>query len=415
MKILHIVQAYHPAIGGSEWLVKNISEQLVNRYGDDVTIFTPAVTKPAYFWKNEGAPLPAGIEEINGVTVRRFKVFAGLRLTRMFFAHIFHRLKLPYHDWARTIQTGPLIFDMTQAIANSGADVVFATAFPFMQMYYALAGAKRGNIPLVLLGSIHTADTWGYKRQMMYNAIRQADAYIALTSFERDHLIERGVNPARIHVIGGGVDFDDYANIDGAKIRRRYGWEDKPVLVFLGRQSKLKRIEILLEAMPLVWHEEARAQLLMAGAETDHTPHLERIIHRFPPHQQKNITIIHNFSEREKANLLAASDVLVHPSGNESFGIVFVEAWASSKPVIGANVEAVASLIEAGTDGLLFEYNSPQSLAQAILRLLRDPSLQRRMGEAGRKKAAANYTWEKVSDQLREVYRQVIEQCGSRL
>ncbi|MCP4420438.1 MAG: glycosyltransferase, partial [Chloroflexi bacterium] len=202
MRILHVVQCYHPAVGGAEWLAQNLSEQMANRLGDSVTVFTTAATKPAYFWRNEGTALPVGSETINGVTVRRFPVFRGLRGLRMLWAHGAHRLRLPFNDWARTIQVGPLIFGMTKAIASSNADLVMASTFPFLHMQYAVTGAKRGRKPVVLLGAIHTGDSWGYDRQMFIEAIRQADAYLALTEFEKTYLLQKGIEPGKIHVVG---------------------------------------------------------------------------------------------------------------------------------------------------------------------------------------------------------------------
>lgn len=408
MKILHVVQAYHPAIGGSEWLVKNISERLVHQYGDDVTVFTPAVTKPIYFWKNEGEVLPPGTETINGVTVKRFKVFAGLKLPRMLLAHTFHRLKLPFHDWARTIQTGPIIPGLSQAIANSGADIIFATAFPFMHMYYALAGAKRGKIPLVYLGAIHTNDQWGYNRRMMYNAIKQVEAYIAHTSFEREHLTAQGVNPEKIQIIGGGVDINNDLSIDGAEIRQRYKLDRHPVLIFLGRQSSLKRLDILLAAMPIVWRNFQDTRLLIAGAQTNYSIQLKQLIRQLPLHQQNNIIFIHDFSEQEKPKILAAADIFVHPGGNESFGIAFIEAWSAGKPVIGADTGAIKSLITDHKTGLLFEYNNVDSLANKILLLLKNQSLQHQLGKAGQIETKQNYTWDIVTARIRNTYESLI-------
>ena len=404
MKILHIVQGYHPVVGGSEWLVKNLSEQLVARYQDEVTVFTPAASKPAYFWRNEGGPLPVGTEQINGVTVRRFPLFRGLRLVRMLLAHGFHRFGLPYHDWARTIQVGPLIFGLPKAIVNSEAEIVFATAFPFMHMYYAVAGARRAGVPVVLLGAIHTADTWGYDRQMMYNAIAQADATIAHTSFERDHLTARGIAADKIHVIGAGVNVEAIAGGNGRLIRERYNLGNDPVLLVLGRQSELKRLDTVIEAMPHIWAQQPNARLLMAGARTNYSAHLDEQIVALPPAQQAKIILINDFPESEKPDLLAAADLLVHPSGNESFGIVFVEAWAAGKPVIGADVGALASLIAEGEDGLLFHFGDAANLAQKVGQLLAQPAQRAALGAAGREKVLANYTWEIVADRVRQVY-----------
>lgn len=408
MKILHIVQGYHPVVGGSEWLVKNLSEQLVARYQDEVTVFTPAATKPAYFWRNEGSSLPVGIEQINGVIVRRFRLFRGLRLLRMLFAHSFYRFRLPYHDWARTIQVGPIIFGLPQAIATSGAEVVFATSFPFLHMYYALAGARRGRIPLVLLGAIHTADSWGYDRKMMIKAIAAADAYIAHTPYERDYLVERGISADKIRVIGGGVDAKQLMAGDGRKLRKHFGWANAPVLLVLGRQSELKRLGSVIQAMPTVWAQYPNARLLMAGARTNFSANLEAMIAAFPPAEQAKITILNDFSENEKADLLATADILVHPSGNESFGIVFAEAWAAGKPVVGADVGALASLIADGRDGLLFRYGDANRLAQAVCQLLADEAQRKAMGAAGQKKVMANYRWENVADQVRQLYEEVV-------
>ena len=414
MKILHVVQAYHPAIGGSEWLTRNFSEHLVSRYGDEVTVFTSNAYKTEAFWRTKGPLMPPGVEQINGVTVRRFKVFNGLQLLRRLLAHGSRRLNLPYNDWLRTIQTGPLIFDISKAIANSGAEVVFATAFPFLHMYYALAGARRAGIPIVFLGAIHVPDKWSYDRKMIYRAIRRVDAYIAHTTFERDYLIQRGIRADRITVIGGGVDASAFANADGTAIRKQYGWGNRPVVGVMARQSALKRLDILLQAMPKVWAAHPDVHLMMAGARTSYSPQIDHMINALPPEQQAQVTVINDFSEDEKPNLLAACDVVAHPSGNESFGIAFIEAWACGKPVIGARVGAIPSVIDEGQDGLLFRYPDLDSMAQAILELLANPSRRTRMGEAGRRKVLENYTWEIVTSRLRAVYTEVIRRHRGR-
>jgi glycosyltransferase involved in cell wall biosynthesis len=408
MRVLHAVQAYYPAIGGSEWLMKNVSERLVSRYGDEVSVFTTNAYRPEAFTHTAGPFMPPGVENINGVMIRRFQVFNGLQMFRRLLAQGSHRLKLPFNDWLRTIQNGPLIRGMPKAIAQTDAQVVFATAFPFLHMYRALTGARRGNMPIVFLGAIHVANKWDYDRKMMYKAIQQADAYIAHTTFERDHLVQRGIDAEKITVIGAGVDADDFINADGTVFRKKHGWGDKPVVGVLARQSALKRLDILLRAMPRVWEKHPDAHLLMAGARTSFSPNIDRMIHALAPEQRDRVTVINDFSEGEKPDLLMACDVLAHPSANESFGIVFLEAWACGKPVIGAREGAVPSVVDDGYDGLLFNYPDPNSLAKAILELLANPSLRNKLGQAGREKTLSNYTWDIVTERLRKVYTQVI-------
>ncbi len=408
MKILHVVQAYHPVKGGAEWLAQNLSEQLAQRHGDEVTVFTAAVTKPGYFWRDEGGPLPVGTEVINSVTVRRFPVYRGLRGLRMLWAHGAHRFKLPYHDWARAIQVGPIIWGFTKEIANQPADVIMASTFPFLHMNVAVAGAKRSGKPVVLLGAIHTGDVWGYDRKLIIDAVQQADAYLALTQFEKEYLVGKGVAANKIQVIGGGVAVEPFLVGNGRTIRNRYQLGDKPVIIVLCRHSELKRLDTVIAAMPHIWAQRPDAHLLLAGARTNYSAKLDALIAALAPAQQAQIHIINDFPESEKPDLLAAADLLVHPSGNESFGIVFAEAWAAGKPVIGADVGALASLIGSGQDGLLFSYGDPVHMAEQVLALLADPAQRAALGAAGRQKVLANYTWEIVVDRVRQVYLDVV-------
>jgi glycosyltransferase involved in cell wall biosynthesis len=354
--------------------------------------------------------MPAGTEVVNGVTVRRFAVLNRLNTLRMLLANVAYRLRLPYNDWLRTIHNGPLIRGMTQAVADSQADVVFATAFPLMHMYYALAGAKRSDIPVVFLGSIHTEDTWGYDRKMLYRAIQQADAYIAHTAHECDYLIKHGIQADKISVFGAaGIDVHTFAQAQGDKIRTRYGWGKAPVVTMVAKQVARKRFDVLLEAMKRVWIARPDTRLLLAGARTSYTRQIEERIDALNPAQKKRTRLVSNFSEREKANLLAASDVFVLPSSQESLGIAFLEAWACGKPVIGSRVGAISCVIDEGYDGLLATDQNAEDLARAILELLADPQRCTRMGEAGRKKVLENYTWEIVADRVHSVYSKVLQ------
>ncbi len=408
MKILHVVHGYPPSSGGSQWLVKKVSEQLGTQYQDEVTVFSTVAYNMGYFWGEDSLSMPEGQENVHGVTVQRFPVFNKLNGLRKGLAGIATRLHLPYNDWLRTFQTGPIISGMTQAIANSQADVVMAMAFPLLHMYYALAGAKKGNIPIVFVGAIHPADRWGYERKMIYRAIHKANAYMALTSFEKEYLIDKGIDPHKIFLLGGGVDHDEFAQANGTSIRMAYGWKKSPVVLMLSKHVARKRFDTLLEAMPQVWAKHPDAQLVLAGRQTAYSETIKNRVQQLSVQEQTQVSIIYDLTETKKAELLSACDIFVLPSGEESFGIVFAEAWACGKPVIGANVGAVASLIEVGQDGLLFEYGNVDSLANAISALLADENKRQQMGNTGQEKVLENYSWEKVTKRLRTVYERVI-------
>jgi glycosyltransferase involved in cell wall biosynthesis len=409
MKILHIVQAYTPSVGGGQWLTQQLAEGIAARYQDEATVFTTVALDLESFWRPELPALAPGVECINGVTVRRFAVFNRFNLLRKAAASLAYRLRLPGNDRLRTMQTGPITPGLRQAIATSGADVVFATAFPLLHMYDALAGARQGHIPIVFLGALHLADRWGYDRPMIYQSIHEVDAYIAHTQHERDYLIEQhGVAAEKIAVIGGGVNADLFMAADGRAIRQAHGWGDAPVVLLLGKHVARKRFDLLIEAMRSVWPYCPTARLVLAGGRTAYTSQIEQMVAQLPPAQRANVTVLADIAETQKPALLAACDLFVLPSAHESFGIALVEAWACARPVIGARSGAIPSVIDEGQDGLLFDYPSAESLAQTISLLLDNPALRIQLGATGQQKVLERYTWAAVVDQVRAVYQKVL-------
>ncbi|MBE2201695.1 MAG: glycosyltransferase family 4 protein [Anaerolinea sp.] len=406
MKILHVVQGYTPAIGGTERLVQKVSENLVARHGDEVTVFTTTAYNCELFWRSDQPELPAGIETINGVTVRRFRVFNKFNEARRLLAGGSYKLRLPLNDRLRALYNGPIIPALTRAIAQSGADVVAASSFPLLHMHNALRGGRRAGVPVIFYGGIHTADDFGFNRPMIYQAIKKADAYVAYTTFERDYLVqERGIPAEKIAITGVGVDLEPFAAADGRAIRERFHWQaDDPVVAFIGQQVPHKGLDMIMAAMEQIWQETPTACLLIAGAQTTYSQIVQQWRHRLPPVLQERVGIINNFPEAEKPALYAASDMVLYPSAHESFGIVFLEAWAARKPVIGARVGAVAAVIGEGQDGLLITHRSVPELIAAIRTLLANPELRQQMGTAGYQKVRQQYTWDIVADKFRAVY-----------
>ena len=406
MKVLQVVHAYPPSKGGSQLLAQQLAERLVREYGDEVTVLTTVADDLTYFWRG-GHALPAGVEMQNGVTIHRLPVIYQGRWWRKTIAALTYRLHLPGNDYWRTLEQGPIVPGLTQRVASSQADVIFANAFPLRHMYDTLAGAQQARIPLVYAGALHLHDRWGYDRPMIYRAIRQADAYIAHTTVERDDVIAHGVDPDKIAVIGAGVDLTPFVHANGAAKRQQLGLGDDPVLIVMAKQVERKRFDLLLQAMPHIWQAVPATRLLLAGGRGDYSPKLEATIAALPEAWRSRVTIVSDFAEADKAALLAASNLMVLPSAEESFGIALVEAWACAKPVVGAGVGAVGGIIDHGVDGLHFDYPNAESLATACITLLTQPDLAVRLGEAGLAKVRTRYTWDHIVAEIRALLYQV--------
>lgn len=406
MKILHVVHGYAPALGGSERLMQSISENLAQRYHDAVTVYTTTGYNAEAFVDPSLPVLPPGEVEINHLPVQRFKVFNRLAPPLFHIQNWAYRVGLPGNQYLRTWYAGPIMPGFRQAVETFEADVVAAAAFPLLHMFTTLKACQRSGKPLVYIGALHPLDDFGYNRPLIYQAIHQAQAYIALSAYERDYLIETwGVPPEKITVIGVGIDLGPFEAASGTEVRQRYHLADRPLVAFIGQQGSNKGIDNLILGMKLVWSELPEARLLIAGAMTRSTPHFQQIIRtRLTALEQARIVYLHNFTETEKPHLFAACDVFAYPSKYESFGISFIEAWAAGKPVVGCRAGAVPSIVTDGVDGLLTPADDPLSLGIILLRLLKSADLREQLGEAGHQKVLERYTWEVVTQRWREVY-----------
>ena len=416
MRILHVLHAYPPSMGGIQWLFQNLSERLVRDFGDVVTVYTTTAYRNTLFWDPHQPALPAEDEMQAGVSVRRFSVWNHCPQVRLNLARVAHKLRLPGEDWLRSFYFGPIVPGLARAIASANVDVVVAAAFPLLHMHVALRAARRSHTPIVFVGALHPVDAWCFGRANIYQAIRQVNAYIALSEFERDYILAQHAAPLgdadRIHVIGGGVDVAGFEHpvTERAALRRQWGWrQDDPAVIFVGRQAEHKRIDVLIAAMQVVWERVPTAQLLIAGARTAYTPQLERRVAALPDAQRACITWVDDFEEAEKPALLAACDILANPSAYESFGLVFLEAWAAGLPVIGTRSGAIPTIIDEGRTGLLAAYGDVAAWGHALLRLVESPQLRVRMGAAGRAKVRMHYDWPVITRRFRVAYARVVE------
>lgn len=400
MKILHLVHNYHPSTGGAQLVFQKLSEGFASRFGDEVTVLTTNAMRSPSFAVNEF--LPPGDEVVNGVLVRRFPYWRKSGPVLKQVLRVANRARLPFREYLEPLRTGPISPAMFMAARGTEADVVASIGFPFLQMYYGL-GSHRP--PVVLFGALHVHDD--HISPPVLRAIEHSQAYIAFTQYEKDVLLRNNILRDRIHVVGLGVDVDRFARANGSAIRARYGLDDAPVVGFIGRQARYKGVDVLVRAMTSVWDRCPNAYLVLAGSRTEFSHEVEQLVEALPTAKRDRVIIAYDFSEEEKPQWFAACDVFVTVSTDESFGIVFVEAWACGKPVIGGRINAVECVIREGEDGFLVPCREPAPLASAIERLLGDEALRTRLGRNGYAKVRAEHDWPMVTDKVHDIYERV--------
>jgi phosphatidylinositol alpha-mannosyltransferase len=165
-----------------------------------------------------------------------------------------------------------------------------------------------------------------------------------------------------------------------------------------------------MRAYPYIVEAIPDARLIVVGAfdREDKEPFVRyaRI------HHLSGARFVGRVSPEELPRYYRTCDVFCAPStGFESFGIVLLEAMAAGKPIVAADIPGYRSVLDDGQEGFMVEPQNERAFADAILNLLRNPSLRREMGERGRRKAA-RYDWPIIAGQILELYEQLLRQKG---
>jgi len=417
MKILHCLHQYHPAVGGAEWLMKNVSERLAAAGHGVRVVASNARSVEDYFVRGKGRNLmPVGEETVDGIAVKRVRFTRrGAALLNAARAAA-NRLPLPFGGRIRMRSWGPrsraYSREIIRAVRAGEVDLVAACPLPTLNVYYAWKAARRTGVPFVMIPCFHTEDKWTFSHPFYYRMMRDAAAVICLTEWEKTFLMKATGAPEGIfHVLGAGVDLPAGrvgADAERSRFRHKHGIAEPDIVLFLGQHAPHKGIMQLIEAMRWIWRERPATALVVAGNPTAYTADIEARIHSLSDDERRRVHLIGKFPESEKSDIMAVCRVFVSVSPFESFGIVFLEAWREKKPVVGCRRGASSRIIEEFRDGLLVSDHEPAGLAGAVLELLENRPYAERMGEAGFRKVAERYTWENIAARWEKIYESVV-------
>ena len=403
MKVLHVPHQYRPAMGGAEQHITDQSEELARR-GHQVDVYT-ARSDDYRTWRST---LPR-FERLDGVNVYRFDCFErGPRTWRSLQKGLagYWRTQsnryAPYIIWGN----GPISLSLVWSLLRHGRqyDLIHTNSLHYAPVSYVYWIARRLGVPYALTPFVHIDQRSLFDIRFQNDIMRGADLILTMTEKEKDYLVERGVARERIAITGIGLHLDQYPALDRIDCRRQLDLPlDAFILLFMARKERYKGLPIVMAAVEQLQAQCPDLHLIAAGPETDDSLQLRR--------QYAHLNgVIYYEGVRGvlKQQLLNACDAFILPSEGESFGIVYTEAWAVKKPVIGATSGAIPSLISEGIDGLLVTPGDVDMTAQKIMQLYRDAALRQCLGEAGYHKVTARYTVSKVADVIEAAYERTI-------
>lgn len=232
---------------------------------------------------------------------------------------------------------------------------------------------------------------------------RQMDHFIAASAAIKGILIEDGIAANRIDVVHDGIDVEKIAHRPAADLHAEY-WlpHGVPVIVNVGALVGHKGQKYLVDAMPLVMREVPDAHLIIFGEGELRAP-LEKQI------KQLNLikrVLLPGFRE-DVLSLMKTADLFVMSSITEGLGSAVLDAMAMGHAVVGTEVGGIPEAVVPYETGLLVDSANPKALANAIIKLLKNPDVRKTYGEAGRKRVAEQFGVDRLVEGTLEVYRRI--------
>jgi glycosyltransferase involved in cell wall biosynthesis len=214
-----------------------------------------------------------------------------------------------------------------------------------------------------------------------------------------------------IHLLPNGIDVERFARSrPRPETRRALGLApDAPVMIVVGELTKRKSAADIVAILPELIRRFPDLTLLLAG-EGSERHSLEELARRSGVGAHVRFLGF----RRDVPDLLAASDLLAHPSLVEGFGYAVCEAMASGLPVVATNASSLPEIVVDGETGSLFPAGDREALAKSVRAYLEDPARRAREGAAGRARVRQEFSWERRLDELEHVLKHEIERGQSR-
>ena len=393
---LFVIPRYWPAVGGAELHTRELAQRMSSLH--QVGVIHHCSNETVLLEKSV-AMSPGNFRQDGEVSVRQLDIderfrpmlkalstrVESSRSARKIYNFLLKKSIQPRLDVAANT------FDVIHGVYNGLTPLTLA----------AMDTGRKQAKPFVWTPLAHTQEPAGtaWSSPSFKAMYQRADALIALTQYEKDFLIEMGARADKVYVNPVSVLLED--NIDAPAFRTRYGIEDAPMVLFLGRHVRDKGYQTLVQAAQNIWQSKPDARLVFIGPGDNEANSF------FAKINDSRIVRIPRISDADKCSALASCDLLCVPSIKESLGVIYLEAWHYAKPVIATDLPVLKTVIDHGKDGLLCAPHA-DDVANSVIRMLGDTQLQISLGKAGQAKVRQKYNWQAIATDMHELYAELL-------
>lgn len=386
MKILLATESYYPNIDGGAVAQSNLVREL-KKLGHESIVLTPGFSFRNY------------VEEIDGIQVYRTS-----------------SIPLPFYMNGRYRFSPFPFFKIRSIIKKLKPDIVHICS-PYPIGGSAYIWARKNNIPII--SSIHVLPenllspflgTRYYKRfekrfwKYLIYFFNLADWVTIPTQSGADIYIDHGLKN-NITPISNGIDIGVFnPGNNGEYLRKKFNLPKKNIVLYAGRITQEKNLDVLIKAIPFVV-KEIDAHFLFVGSGGEYKQSLENLSEEL--NVSKNTTFTNFLDWKDYPNIYTIADLFTLPSEAELQSIVTLEAVASGLPVVVVNKGALPELASSG-NGFIFEPKNSEEMASKIGKILSDDKLKKQMSKKSLE-LVKKHTLQSVAVQYEKAYENAIK------
>jgi len=239
-------------------------------------------------------------------------------------------------------------------------------------------------------------------RSVLLRTLEQANRVITVST-KLGNLAKANIEfSEKVVVINNGINVEGCVSVEG---NLSPNYTDHRILLSVSSLIATKGIDLNLRAISRLVDKYPNLKYVVIGGGPQ-TAVLRKLTSKL--NLDKHVEFLGQLPHEEVLSYMAIADVFSLPSWKEGFGIVYLEAMASGKPVIGCRGEGIEDVIENGRTGVLVKPKDVDSLAEVLDFLLSHPKEAQAIGEQARRLVTENYTWEENAEKIIQVYEDVL-------
>lgn len=306
---------------------------------------------------------------------------------------------------------------ISKLVKEDEYEVIQACDYDYLTSLPAVIAGRKLNVPVILTTDAFPGVSWYFGNHFVDLAakiythtlgkfmIDSCDKFVILSKELLKDALRIGIPEKKVYVIPNGVDFKQFnPDVDGNNLRKKLNINnDEKVLLFVGRLSLVKRIDIILDISKKFLKSDLKIKTIIVG-EGEYGSYYRQMADSL-----KNIMFVGSVPHKDLHEYFAIADIFLLPSLSEGLPNVLLEASACGKPIVATNTGGISDIVIHGETGYLVKPDDIDSYFHYVELLLNDENLSRQLGNNGYEHVSKEFSWDVIIEKYENIYKTMVK------